>query len=112
MARPARRHRWAAITALTAFLGLPAAGAAAAQAVKPGATANRAQIDVTLAGDAPPGIHLLRVANAKGVSNAAAVGVDGLPQLPLAAQLSRLPAALYGTLAGSASVQTSFAGKK
>src|SRR5919197_903089 len=107
MARPARRHRWAPITALTAFLWLPAAGAAApqvqnvsppglqagatttltidgsdllpaprvllgmpvaAQAVRPGATANRVQIDVTLAGDAPPGIHPLRLAHARGVS--------------------------------------------
>src|SRR3954465_14777569 len=39
----------------------------AAQVVRPGATATRVQIDVTLADTVPPGFYQLRVANAHGI---------------------------------------------
>src|SRR5207248_11252993 len=84
----------------------------AAQAVKPGATAHRVEFDLTLARQVSPGFYLLRVANQSGVSNALVVGVDDLPQLPFAAELAKLPVALHGTLSGSATLTTSFAGTK
>jgi hypothetical protein len=84
----------------------------ASQVLKDKATANRVQIEVALPANVPPGMHLLRVANAKGVSNAVLVGIDDLPQVPFAAQIAQLPAALHGTLPGSATLQASFPGKK
>ncbi len=53
------------------------------QAVKDGATANRVQIDVTLAASVPPGIYHLRVGNPKGISNSVVIGIDDLAQMPL-----------------------------
>jgi hypothetical protein len=84
----------------------------AAQGVKQGATANRVQIEVTLADSVAPGVYPLRVANAKGISNAVAVGIDNLPQVPFAAEVSKLPVALHGTVADSATARTTFAGKR
>src|SRR5262245_45493013 len=56
----------------------------AAQAVRPGATAARVQLDVTLAADVPPGLYLARIANERGISNALPLAVDDLAQLPFA----------------------------
>jgi hypothetical protein len=83
-----------------------------AQMVKAGATANRIEIEVTLPAQVPPGMYQLRVANPKGISNAVLIGIDDLAQLPFGPQVSRLPAALHGNLADSATLQTSFVGKK
>src|SRR5438105_1167524 len=63
------------------------------QTLKPGATANRCQLDVTLPTQTPAGMYHLRIANAKGVSNAILIGVDDLIQVPFAAQVAELPAA-------------------
>src|SRR5688500_5255330 len=41
----------------------------AAQTVKPNATANRVEIDVTIDGSVTPGIYSLRVASGKGISS-------------------------------------------
>lgn len=84
----------------------------ASQIVRPGATATRLQLDVTLGPEVPPGIYLLRLATPHGISNGVAVGIDALPQQPVAPQITALPVALHGSLAGSSIVQTSFAGKK
>jgi hypothetical protein len=84
----------------------------ASQVVKKGATANRVEIEVTLDKKAPPGFYQLRLANVRGVSNALIVGVDDLPQLPFTPEITRLPVALHGALAGDATATTSFLGKK
>jgi len=82
------------------------------QTLRPGATPNRIQIDVTLPKTIAPGMYQLRVANSKGISNPVVIAIDELAQIPFASQLSKLPAALHGTLAGNAVLQTAFTGKK
>jgi hypothetical protein len=80
--------------------------------VKPNGTANQVQLDVTLPGQVRPGVYPLRLANAKGISNSIAVGIDDLEQAPLTSQIATLPIALHGTLSGSATLETSFAGRR
>src|SRR5262249_15802990 len=84
----------------------------AAQSVKDGATATRVQIEVTLAADVPTGVYQLRVANDKGISNVAGVEIDDLAPQAFVPQVAKLPAALHGTLGGSATLATTVAGKK
>ena len=84
----------------------------AQQTVKPGATASQVQIDVTLDAGVAPGVYQLRLATAGGVSAPVAIGVDRLPELPFAAEVSSLPVALNGTLQGAAVLRTSFTGLK
>jgi hypothetical protein len=86
--------------------------AVAAQTIKPGATANRVVVDVTLANDVSPGLYTVRVATAQGISNALMLGIDDLPQVPVTPDVAALPVALHGTLTGSDTVRTSFAGRK
>ncbi len=76
-----------------------------------GAQANKVQIDVTLDKATPAGIYHVRLATGDGVSNPLAIGVDELPQQPLAADLSNLPVALHGSLTGGTIVETRFTGK-
>jgi hypothetical protein len=83
----------------------------AKQALKPGATDKRAVFEVALATDAPPGYHQLRVATEGGVSLPVVIGVDRLPQVPLAAEVAGLPVALHGVVNGSATVEARFSGK-
>ncbi len=83
-----------------------------AQVIKDGATPSRVQIEVKLPEITPIGLYQLRVANPKGISNPVVIGVDDLMQIPFTAQITRLPVALHGNLATSATLQTSFAGKK
>lgn len=83
----------------------------AQQLVKKGATAKQATFDVTLAADATPGYHHLRLVSADGVSQPVIIGVDRLPQRGLSAALDALPVALHGSVAGSALVETRFDGK-
>lgn len=80
--------------------------------VRPSSTPQRIEADVSVDAQTPPGIYLLRVASATGVSNGIAVGIDALPQMAFAPQLATLPAALSGELTGSAVLNTSFAGKQ
>jgi hypothetical protein len=82
----------------------------AAQTVK-SAQPNRLELEVTLAADAAPGLYNLRVASASGISNAVVVGVDSLPQLPIAEAVPALPAALTGSLTGSGLVKVAFDGR-
>jgi hypothetical protein len=89
------------------LLPVPLAG----QTVKDGATPTRVQIEVKLA-DVPPGVYPLRLATDQGVSAAAGVAVDDLPSQPLGPQVAALPASLHGSLSGSATLSTTFAGKK
>ena len=84
---------------------------AAKQTLKSGATKNRAVFEVTLDDAVQPGYHNLRVATEGGVSLPVVIGVERLPQLPLAAKVDRLPVALHGSVTGSTVVSTRFAGK-
>lgn len=77
-----------------------------------GATNTRAQFEIKLPADVSPGIYQLRLANADGISNPLAIGVDALPQLPLASQAESLPVALHGNLSGNNVLSFSFTGKK
>lgn len=81
------------------------------QVVKEGATPSRVEIEITLAGDVPPGIYMLRVANAGGISDAVAVGIDDLPEQPVAEKLDQLPVAVNGSISGTQIARTSFTGK-
>ncbi|MBI1904315.1 MAG: hypothetical protein HYS13_24740 [Planctomycetia bacterium] len=78
--------------------------------IKPGATANQIQVDVTLDKQAPPGLYQVRVASAHGVSNPAVIAVDGLPQVAFAAEAAALPVAMHGALAGATVMSTTFQG--
>jgi hypothetical protein len=84
----------------------------ASHVLRPGSTGNRAEVEIKLPADVPPGIYLMRLGNSKGISNAVAVSVDDLPAAPLSATLTTLPASLHCTLNGSDTVRTSFTGKK
>jgi hypothetical protein len=83
----------------------------ATQVVRPNATATRVEIDVTLDGSASPGLNNLYLANDGGISEKTLVALDRLPQRPFAPTIDSLPVALHGTLGGSATLRTSFAGK-
>jgi hypothetical protein len=89
---------------------LPLSGAG--QAVRPGATAQRVEVAVTLPADAAPGIWPVWLANETGISNPALVAVDHLPTLPAGPPLPQLPAAVRGAVAGSDTVRVPFAGRK
>lgn len=84
----------------------------AKQAVVAGASASRVQIEITLDASVSPGVYQLRLASSKGISNAIAVGVDRLPQQPIAPQVAALPVALHGAVNGSEVQRVTFNGKK
>jgi hypothetical protein len=88
------------------LLPIPIAG----QTIRPESTDARLVIDVALDAAVPPGIYPLRVANARGISNAALLGVDALPQTAFAPQAPALPLAMTGSVAGSGIVGTRFTG--
>jgi hypothetical protein len=87
-------------------------GEIVAQAMQPGATEKRIEVELTLGKSAQPGIYLLRALNADGVSNGIAIGVDSLSQSAMTDRVESLPAAITGSVAGDQSAKTSFAGKK
>lgn len=74
--------------------------------------ANRVEFKLTLGDKITPGLYNLRLANANGISGIQVVAVDKLTQLPLAAQVKTLPAALHGSLTGSTISRTTFTGKR
>ncbi|MEX0676351.1 MAG: hypothetical protein WD063_04710 [Pirellulales bacterium] len=80
--------------------------------IKDGATGQRLEVEFVVEGGCESGIYLLRVASAGGISQAVALGVDNLPQIPFAPELATLNVALTGALAGSTVLATSFAGKQ
>jgi hypothetical protein len=83
----------------------------AKQALKPGATDKRTTFDVTLDGSVVPGYYQLRIVADGGVSTPVVIGVDRLPQKPLADTLEPLPVALHSAIGGSSIVETKFTGK-
>lgn len=77
----------------------------------PNPTANRIQLEVVVEPTAFVGIFPFRLSNAKGVTTAFLLGVDMLPQLPLAAKDNPLPAALHGVINGDQRLQCMLTGK-
>jgi hypothetical protein len=80
--------------------------------IKEGATPQRLEVEFVVDAQCESGIYLLRIASATGISEAVALGVDNLPQIPFAGQLATLNVALSGALAGSTVLNTSFEGKQ
>ena len=83
----------------------------AKQTLGPKSTDKQATFEVTLDAAVPPGYHHLRVATDGGVSLPVLIGVDRLPQRPLAAPPETLPVAVHGSVAGSAVAEVAFVGK-
>jgi len=81
------------------------------QTLQSKSTDKTATFAVTVPETATPGWYQLRVATANGVSLPVVIGVDRLPQIPFAAKVERLPAALHGSVTGSAVLETKFEGK-
>lgn len=83
----------------------------AKQELQPGSTDKQATFLVTPEGSVSPSYEQLRVVTDSGVSLPLVIGVDRLPQLPLAATVESLPVALHGAVGGSSVVETKFPGK-
>jgi hypothetical protein len=85
------------------------------QVVRPGATAERIEVEVTVPATAPAGHFPLRVQTSHGISGALTVAVDSLPQIPFAESAPDkpvpLPVAISGTLTGQQVLKVYFAGK-
>lgn len=84
---------------------------AAKQELQPGATNNQAVFNVTPEGDIHPGYYHLRVVAPGGVSLPLVIGVDKLPQIAFAADVTQLPVAMHGSVGGSAVSETKLTGK-
>ena len=80
-------------------------------AVDPQSTPTRLMLSVKLPDATVPGVGLLRLATADGFSNSVPVGLDRLPQLPMADEVKSLPVAISGAVPGSGVSRTSFSGK-
>jgi hypothetical protein len=88
------------------------AGAVTKQTIKEGATPQRLEVEIAVDPQTPAGIYLLRVASASGVSEAAALAIDNLPQIPFGPQIAAPNVALSGQLTGSTVLATTLAGKQ
>jgi len=82
------------------------------QTVRPGATANRVEVEVTLAPESGVGIVPFRVATGSGVSTPVELAVDHLPTVPWNAKVESLPTAMHGICAGQQVMKTQFTGAK
>lgn len=85
------------------------------QVLRPGATAERAEFEVTIPASALAGHYPLRVQTPRGISGALAIAVDSLPQTPFAEPSPDkpilLPVAISGNLTGQQQAKVYFAGK-
>ncbi len=85
------------------------------QVLRPGATAERVEFEVTVPATAPAGHYPLRVQTPRGISGALAIAVDSLPQMPFAEpspdKPTSLPVAISGNLTGQQQAKVYFAGK-
>ena len=79
--------------------------------VDPASTPARLVLSIATPDAIPPGVGCLRLVTAEGFSNSIFVGLDRLPNLPLAVETLNLPVALHGSVPGSGSSQTSFLAK-
>lgn len=82
------------------------------QTVQPDAAAGRVAIEVVVDESAQPGIYALYLASSTGISNPVLIGIDRLPQAPLAEETASLPISLSGALAGAEVKRTTFTGTK
>jgi hypothetical protein len=86
------------------------------QTVVKGSAANRLVVDVALPPGTPAGYYPLRVQTSGGLSNAVAMAVDNLKQLPAAGSSAAnpitLPAAFSGSISGASLARVYFRGKK
>jgi hypothetical protein len=85
---------------------------AAEQELKTGSTDKKATFSVKLPNDIEPGYYQLRIATVGGVSLPIVIGVDRLPQLAFAPLIEKLPVSAFGSVSGSAIIETKFNGKK
>jgi len=86
--------------------------AIAEQRVKPGATAKRCEIEITLAGDVAGGFYQLWIANSRGVAAPVGVAIDHLPNAPFASRVPELPVALGGMVQRSDILRTTLKGRR
>ena len=84
----------------------------AGQKVKPGAKADRVEVEVTLDATAPPGLYAFRVADASGISGPVILGVDRLPQRSFSDKSLELQTAYSGVAGGAQVLQSTLQGKK
>ncbi len=83
------------------------------QSLKEGGKPNRIELEVTLEKkEVSSGIYLARLVTDDGVSNALPIGIDPLPQVPFAAEITTLPVALHGAISNNQVLRTSFTGHK
>jgi hypothetical protein len=85
--------------------------AISSQSLKPGATAAKIQLDVTIDAKTDPGFYNLWLVTEKGVSQLQIIAIDSLPQQVLGKQVADLPVALHGNFTGSREIETTFTGK-
>ena len=97
-------------TDLTPAPKLVASFPISAQKTVEGSDNSKAIIELTAA-NAQPGIHWIRIASDKGISNALSLGVDNLTQIPFTESIDALPVALAGDLSGGNILKTTFVGK-
>ncbi len=88
--------------------GFPATGEVIVSKAKP----NQIEIEIAVSSEASPGVYDLRIATESGISNAVAIGLDHLRQLPFSDEIDVLPVALHGQLTGAGILKTSFNGAK
>ena len=81
-----------------------------AQKAVEGSDNGKVVIELTTA-ESQPGIHWIRIASDKGISNALSLGVDNLTQIPFTETIETLPVALAGDLSGGNILKTAFVGK-
>jgi len=82
------------------------------QRVLEGGRSNRIVVRITVSSAVSPGIYQLRIANAKGISNPVAIGIDDLPSRLFTENVTALPVSLNGSLTGRQVLKTTFSGKK
>ncbi len=88
--------------------GFPVAGEVIVSNAKP----NQIEIEIEVSSEASPGVYDLRIVTESGISNAVAIGLDHLRQLPFPDKTDVLPVALHGQLTGAGILKTSFSGAK
>jgi len=84
------------------------------QVLRPGATAEKIEVELTIPASAPAGHFPIRVQTPRGISGALTVAIDSLPQVPFSETSPEkpvsLPVAVSGTLTGQQQAKVYFAG--
>ncbi|MBS0265118.1 MAG: hypothetical protein JSS02_24515 [Planctomycetes bacterium] len=85
------------------------------QGVRPGATAEHVEFEITASLQAPAGHYPLQIQTVRGLSHPLPIAIDSLPQTPFAESSPEkpvvLPVAISGTLSGQQQARVFFAGK-